>query len=250
MEIVGMIHLKTLLGYPQHESMEKVIEQAVSDAVTLEEGGVDALLLENTDDDPHQKIVGPEVISAFTLVAQEIKKRITLPVGICVLWNDYKASLAIAKAIGAEFVRVPVFTEAVLTASGIIEGNPYDVISYREKIKANDIKIMADVQVKHAAMLAKRPIEESAKEALHFGADEIIVTGRFTGDCPDLEELRKVREACPKAIIIIGSGTIPNNFLDLAKYADKAIVGTYFKPNGKIELERVEELVMVGEKND
>jgi len=164
------------------------------------------------------------------------------------LRNDYKASLAIAKITGAEFVRVPVFTEAVVTASGIVEGNPYDVISYREKIKSLDIKIMADVQVKHATMLTERSIIESAKEALHFGADEIIITGRYTGDSPNFDQLRKVRAACPEAIIVIGSGTTPKNFRELAKYANKAIVGTFFKPGGKIQVEKVKELVAL--KND
>ncbi len=237
-----MIHLKTLPGYPQHQSMSNVINQAVNDAHLLQEGGVDAILIENTDDDPHQKIVSTEVVTAFTLVADAVKKATSLPIGICVLWNDYKASLAIAKVTGCSFVRIPVFTEAVLTASGIIEGNPYDVISFREKIKALDIKILADVQVKHAIMLANRPITESATEALHFGADEIIITGRFTGDSPNLEELKMIREACPKASIVIGSGTTAQNFQELSKYADSAIVGTYFKPEGKIVLSRVKEL--------
>jgi len=245
-----MVHLKTLLGYPQHQSMSVVLEQAIEDALLLEQGGVDAILIENTDDDPHQKIVSPEIIAAFTVITREIKAKVKVPIGVCVLWNDYQASLAIAKLAEADFVRIPVFTEAVVTASGIIEGNPYEAISYRHKIGADNIKILADIQVKHAAMLAKRPLEESAKEALHFGADEIIITGRFTGDCPDLEKLRKVRVVCPKATIVIGSGTTPNNFLELAKFADKAIVGTYFKPKGKIELEKVEELMRIGKNHE
>jgi len=237
-----MIHLKTLPGYPQHQGINEVMKQALSDAHLLQEGGVDAILIENTDDDPHQKIVSQEIIAAFTLVADAVKKATSLPVGICVLWNDYKASLAIAKVTECDFVRIPVFTEAVVTASGIIESNPYEVISYREKIKAHHIKILADVQVKHAAMLAKRPITESAAEALHFGADEIIITGRFTGDSPNLDELKIVRELCPRATIVIGSGTTAQNYQDFAKYANKAIVGTYFKPEGKIILSRVQEM--------
>ena len=237
-----MIHLKTLPGYPQHQGMGTVIKQAVEDALLLQEGGVDSILIENTDDDPHQKDVSAEIIAAFTLVANKVKEKITIPFGICVLWNDYKASLAIAKVTGANFVRIPVFTEAVVTASGIIESNPYDAISFREKIKALDVKILADVQVKHASSLAPRPIEESAMEALHFGADEIIVTGRFTGDCPDLIKLAAIRQANHAATIVIGSGTTPTNINELSKYADKAIVGTYFKPQGKLDLAKVREI--------
>ncbi len=243
MQIIGMVHLKTLPGYPQHTSIEEVMLLAVAEAKTLEEGGVDAILVENSFDDPHQKYVAPEIIAAFTRIADAIRKAVNVPIGICVLWNDYKASLAIAKVVGGSFVRVPIFTEAVVTASGIIEGSPYDVISYRQKIRAGNIKIMADIQVKHAAPIAPRPIEESAREATAFGADEIIVTGRYTGDCPAIDDLQKVRAACPSAMLVIGSGTDDTNYKELALYADKAIVGTYFKPQGIVVVERVRKLV-------
>ncbi len=239
MKFIGMIHLKALPGYPQHKSMGYVIENALDDAIALQEGGADAVLVENSDDDPHTKIVGQEIIAAFTLVIEKIKERINLPIGICVLWNDYKAALAIAKVTNCNFIRVPVFTEAVVTASGIIEANPYDVISYRDKIKANSVKIMADVQVKHAKMLAQRDIIQSAKEVIHFGADEIIVTGKFTGDAPNLEELKKIREECPNAIIVIGSGTTSGNFHKLFQYANKFIIGTSIKTNGKVDVGKV-----------
>ena len=75
-----MVHLKTLLGYPQHQSMSVVLEQAIEDALLLEQGGVDAILIENTDDDPHQKIVSPEIIAAFTVITREIKAKVKVVV--------------------------------------------------------------------------------------------------------------------------------------------------------------------------
>ena len=88
-------------------------------------------------------------------------------------------------------------------------------------------------------MLAKRPLQESASEALHFGADGIIITGRYTGDAPVIEDLKLVREHCPKATIIIGSGTTPENVNKFGKYANQAIIGTFFKPNGMINVEKI-----------
>ena len=73
MKIIGMVHLKALPGYGQHTSMVDVIEYAVESAKILEQGGVNEILIENTGDDPHQKYVTPEIISAFTYVALEIK---------------------------------------------------------------------------------------------------------------------------------------------------------------------------------
>src|SRR3989338_4499351 len=240
MRFIGMVHLRTLPRYPQHKGMEDVVRIALADAIALQEGGADAILLENTYDDPHQKTVGPETVAAMTLVAQRIRDTVGLPLGICMLWNDYKASLGIARAVGAQFVRIPVFTEAVLTSSGMIEGNPYDAITYRNSIGANGVRILADVHVKHSTVLSQRPIGESAREALSFGADEVIITGKFTGDAPDLAKLRAVREACPMALICVGSGTTPENVADLARYADRFIVGTCLK-NSKdlVDVEKV-----------
>jgi membrane complex biogenesis BtpA family protein len=246
MKLIGMVHLKTLPGYPQFKCMEHVLKKALEDALRLEKGGVDAILIENSDDDPHRKTVGQETIAAITIIAQKIKEQVRVPLGLCILWNDYKAALAIAKVVGADFVRVPVFTEAVLTSCGMIEGDPYDVICYRRLIGAENVKILADVHVKHSTVLSKRSIWESAREALGFGADEIIITGRFTGDSPDIKELEEVRLKCPEAKIVIGSGTDADNIVLLRRFADRFIVGTYFKDeNFDIDINKVGVLKMM-----
>lgn len=243
MKIIGMIHLGSLIGYPQHVSMTQVINDALADARELIAGDVDMILLENTDDDPHQKIVSPEIISAYTLVASKVREVTDKPLGICVLWNDYKAALAIAKTINAEFVRIPVFVDTAVTASGIIEGNPYDVISYRKHINAENIKIYCDIQVKHAGHLVNRAIEDLAAEALHFQADGVIITGKKTGDMPVIDDLKKVREHLSNALILVGSGTTPENVNELAEYADYAIIGTFFKENNRMKKEKVKKLL-------
>lgn len=243
MKIIGMIHLGPLIGYPHHMGMDQVINDAIADAKELIAGSVDMILLENTDDDPHQKIVSPEIITAYTLVASNIREVTDKPLGICVLWNDYKAALAIAKTINAQFVRVPVFVDTAVTASGIIEGNPYDVIAYRKHIGAEHIKLYCDIQVKHAGHLVNRAIEDLASEALHFQADGIIITGKKTGDMPLINDLKKVRDHLPDALILLGSGTTPDNVNELAAYADYAIIGTFFKENNRMNSEKVKRLI-------
>jgi uncharacterized protein len=243
MKIIGMIHLESLLGYPQHKNMEYVLENAKKDAKQLLEGGVDGILIENTYDDPHTKKVGPEIISAYTRVALEIKKMTNIPLGICVLWNDYKAALSIAKIVDANFIRIPIFIEAAVTASGIIEGEPYEVMKFRKQINAENIKIYTDIQVKHAGHIAQRDILDTALEAIDFKSDGIIITGQRTGDQPIISQLKKIRENIPNSNIIIGSGTNISNVNELAKYANIAIVGTYFKTNGRIDCEKVKKLM-------
>ena len=51
--IIGMVHCRPLPGSPRYEGdMQKIIQLAVEDAVTLEKAGVDALIVENMGDDP------------------------------------------------------------------------------------------------------------------------------------------------------------------------------------------------------
>ena len=51
MEIIGMIHLETLPGYKDHKSMEHVTEKALEEAEILEKGCVDAILVENSEEE-------------------------------------------------------------------------------------------------------------------------------------------------------------------------------------------------------
>jgi hypothetical protein len=51
--IIGMVHCLPLPGSPSYQGdINKVMEQAVEDAKTLERGGVDAVMVENTNDSP------------------------------------------------------------------------------------------------------------------------------------------------------------------------------------------------------
>ena len=63
--IIGMIALPPLLGYPEFSGVDAVIERALDDLDTLQEGGVDGVCVENDYDRPHQIIVGPEIVATL-----------------------------------------------------------------------------------------------------------------------------------------------------------------------------------------
>ena len=256
--IIGMVHLLPLLGYSGSPGLKAILKRAITDAKTLKEGGVDGIMIENNYDLPHKIFVGPETVACMTVVAAKIIKRVDLPMGINVLWNDYKASLAIAKTAGAKFIRLPVFVDKVRTNYGDVLGDPKEVIKYRKQIGAEEIYIFADIQVKHAKMLEKKDVTVSARQAIKAGADAIIITGKWTGDPPELAKIKRVRRVVGKFPVLIGSGVTKENILELLNYADGIIVGTSFKtshyPEDKtniknyletIELQKVKEFVRV-----
>lgn len=94
--IIGVIHLKPLQP-PMHSDFSEVLDSALRDARALEEGGVDALLIENFGDKPFLKTATPETVASMTAIAKDIAKDTSLPLGINVLRNDAIAALAIAK---------------------------------------------------------------------------------------------------------------------------------------------------------
>src|SRR3989344_3315390 len=213
--IIGMIHFMPLLGYKGHHGLDKILEAALRDLKALENGGADGIMVENNYDIPHKIFVNSETIVSMTYLANEIIKRTKLPVGISVLWNDYKTALSLAKVCGGKFIRVPVFVDNVRTQYGDVFGNPEDVLNFRKRISAADILLFTDIHVKHAKLLSEYSIQESAKKAIQRGSDGIIVTGKWTGDAPNLRDLALVRKTIGDSPIFIGSGADLKNIKDI-----------------------------------
>ena len=246
--LIGVVHLGPLPGSPRWEGgLEKVLKLAVNDARAYEEGGADAVFIENFGDVPFTKgKVGPETIAAMAAAGYALRQAIRLPIGFNVLRNDACAALALCAACGGEFIRVNVHTGAMLTDQGLIEGNAYESLRYRRQI-CPAAEIFADVHVKHAVTLGDWTIEASARDTLQRGlADALIISGTGTGMATDLRDVQHVRQACPQAKLLLGSGVTVANVREFVPVADGFIVGTSLKIGGKVsnavEVKRVRAL--------
>ena len=235
--IIGMIALPPMPGYPAFTSIEALIDVALADLERLERGGVDGVLIENDFDQPHTLVGGAEVHAAMTRVTREVVARARVPVGVEVLLNDWRASLAIAAATGARFIRMDFFVDRVMTRCGPIEPEPAAVLAYRESLHVEQVLIFADLQVKYSTPIGDaKPLAQSAREAEGAGADAVIVTSHETGTGPSPDDLRLARAgALP---VLIGSGLTPENTPALLPLADGAIVGTSLR-SGRNATDRV-----------
>ncbi|SRR5579875_195438 len=238
--VIGVIHLLPLPGSPRWDGrMEPILLRAEQEAAALATGGVHGIVIENFFDAPFTKgRVDAATACALTLAARRVMSICELPVGINVLRNDGLTALAVAATVGARFIRVNVYTGAMLTDQGIIEGQAHELLRYRRELSAGrTIKILADVMVKHAAPLTpKSDIRQMAKDTVHRGlADGVIVSGVATGAGPDIEDVRAVREAVPSTPIFIGSGTTKDNIGELLRIADGVIVASTLKRQGVLE---------------
>lgn len=237
--IIGALHFSPMIGYAEFERVEDVLEKALVDLEAFEKGGVDGVIIENNYDLPHRILVGHETVAMMTFLAIELKKHTHLPLGINVLWNDYEAALSIAKIAGLKFIRVPVFVDNVQTSFGNIQERASEVLLYRQKIQAENIALFTDIQVKHAKMLdPKKPISMSAQEAIKAGSDGLIVTGKWTGDAPNVNELNETRKAAGSFPIIVGSGASKENISILLQFVDGVIVSTSLKTGKRLKAEQ------------
>ncbi len=247
--LIGMVHLLPLPGSPRWSgSMDTVIERALDDARALADGGMDALLIENHGDVPFfRERVDAATVAAMARVVAEIRRTVTLPIGVNVLKNDAQSALAVAIATGARFIRVNIHTGAVVADQGVIQCDAAATLRYR-RLLAADVKIFADVQAKHGVPLAPVGLEQEARDCVARGlADALVVSGRATGEATPLEDVKRVRSAVREVSLLVGSGVTPESVADLLAVADGAIVGTSLKREGRlgnpVDPERVKRLV-------
>jgi membrane complex biogenesis BtpA family protein len=251
--VVGMVHLDALPGAPGFDGdREAVREHALRDARRLEAGGVDAVLVENFGDAPfHADDVPKHVVASMAALARDLRRETDLPLGVNVLRNDAAAAVSVAAAAGAEFVRVNVHTSARLTDQGVVEGDAAGTLRLRDRLDA-DVSVLADVDVKHSAALAGRPLAEEVAELLERGrADGLVASGPGTGAEADLDHVRAVADARDDlgsdAPVFVGSGVTRETVAETLAVADGAVVGTALKEGGEttapVDEDRVRALV-------
>lgn len=238
--LVGMLHAPPLPGAPRYGvSWQQVVDTVLRDAKTLVAGGFGALLLENFGDTPFfPKRVPATTATHLTALAAVVKREFPkVELGINCLRNDGQTALAVALASGASFIRVNVLCGAYVTDQGLIEGIAHDLLRDRAALDHDhQVKILADVAVKHAAPLAARPLDEEVHDLIERGgADAVIVTGAATGKAAELERVAKVKHAAIKTPVYIGSGAAAENVAQWLHVVHGVIVGTSLKEHGRVE---------------
>lgn len=232
-----MLHLPPLPGSPRFNGGLGAIRNAMlRDADALAAGGVHGLMLENFGDVPFfPKRVPAQVVAHMTALACELRRRFDLPLGINVLRNDGSGALAVAQAAGAQFIRVNVLCGARVADQGILNGIAHDLLRNRAMLRA-EVRIFADVDVKHSAALAPRPLADEVSDTLHRGlADALIVSGWGTGQPTDPSEAREVKQAAGNAPVFIGSGVTAETIAPYLPHCDGFIIGSAFKRDGRVE---------------
>lgn len=228
--IVGMVQLRPLPATARYagEPVTAIIDSAVAEASLLAEAGFTGVQVQNMGDSPGTRRVGHETVAYMTSACIEIRRaHPELQLSLLVNW-DTEASLAVAHACGADFVRAEhTWIGAAVTAWGIAEACCYEATRFRTRI-GSGTPIYADVREPHAVPLVEQPIERLAQASVVDGAaDGLFVTGQSVEE--SLDWVQRVRSAVPGVPIWLGGGASAENVADLVGVVDGMVVARGIK---------------------
>jgi uncharacterized protein len=225
--VIAMLHARALPGRPRHDpapGLKPIAEALARDLDALQRAGVDGLLFCNEADLPYQLQAGPEIAAAMAALVGELRSKIGVPFGIDVVW-DPVASLAVARATGASFVR-EVFTGVYESDLGVMKPRS------GKRDASDTIGIFANITPEFASPLGRRTTAERARSAAYLGVDAVLITGPITGLPADLAELAAVKAAVPETRVLASTGVTADTVRQTLEIADGVIVGTHLKYDG------------------
>ncbi len=249
--VIGMVHLLPLPGTPFYEegNMAQGLDKAVADATALYQGGADACLIQTVDRIyPAADEADYARVAAMAAIVRTVSEA-TGPefhIGVQIMLNGLKASVAVAKVCGGTFIRCTALVGATMTPSGIVEANPLDFLTYRSQIGAHDIALIAEVESRHFSWLGDKPVVDVARLAARAGARAVEVAHADADTNATL--VRDIKQAMPNLPVILGGYTNHDNVASRLAEADGAFVGACLETDGwgsRVDVERVREYVKI-----
>lgn len=221
--IIGALHLPQYGRCDAAVSMPELEHYLMTNCRVFYENGLRTLYIQDENTAP--KEASAETIATVSALGRLVKREYPdLSLGVIVEAHDPIAPIAIARACGADFVRIKVFAGAMVKGPGIQTGCGIEAVQYRDMIGARDIKIFADAHDRTGFPLADIPIAQIAGWVSGAGADGVILTG-FTYS-QSLAYADACRDAVDGKPRIIGGSVTPDNIREALKHFDGAVVST------------------------
>lgn len=226
--LIGALHLPDL-SVRRHLSPAYLEDYALKNAEAFIEGGIRRLFLQD-----QTRQVGPasvETIALAAAIGRSLKLNFpALSLGIIVQAHDARAPLAIARATGADFVRIKIFVGAAMTFEGPREALGVEAVSYRHQLGCEQVAIMADVLDRTCMPMVDIPFERAALAAARHGADALVLTGETFAH--SLERIASARAAGVKRPLILGGSVDRENVERALSLADGVIVSSALMREG------------------
>lgn len=233
--VIAMCHLQALPGDPRYsrdKGLEWVLEKAREDLLALQKGGVDGVMFSNEFSLPYLTKVEPITTAVMARIIGELKREITIPYGVNVLW-DPSASIDLAVATGALFVR-EIFSGVYASDFGLWNTNCGEIIRHQHRVGGENVKLMFNIVPEAASYLGNRNIADIARStAFNHLPDALCVSGLTAGAETDTSVLKMVKDAVPDTPVFVNTGVRLSNVEEQLAIADGAVTATTFKKDGQ-----------------
>ncbi len=224
--LAGVLHLPPLPGAANYAGIPvaRMVKDAVRDARALAEAGFTHVMVQDAGDLPQPERAAPATIAAISVVGAAVREAIDLPLGVALGHNDGPGAVAVAHAIGAEFVRVKVLTGASVGASGIMPGCAVEV-AQTKRLLGSDVEVWADAHEATSVAVAG-DLAWAAVEAVDFGGADVVVVTRDSGVADALDIIAGLRDRLPSGVpLVVGGRVGTGTIADAIVGSDGAIIG-------------------------
>jgi membrane complex biogenesis BtpA family protein len=230
--LIGMIQFP---GFPHDPggmaSVGAVVDRCARDTDILLEAGFRTLMIQNLATcSPWRHETTAETASVAALLGRLVERYPEPVWGLNLPSDDPEASLAIAYAAGAAFVRLKVWIGVMRRAEGTLDGCAAAALSYRHRLGDPPIAIWTDVHDRTGAPVWPMAFGDAVAAAGKAGATTIVVTGG--NPAATIDRLAEARRRAPSVRRIVGGGATPATLAGLIGDADGVIVGTYLHGDG------------------
>ncbi len=235
--IIGMLHLDALPGDPRYtasDSLDIIVEHARMDLKSLIDGGVDAILISNEFSFPYQRKMDYVTVACMARIIGELKKDIIVPFGVDAI-SDGTATLELARAVDADFCR-GTFSGVYVGDGGFYNNDISKLLRRKTELHLANLKMLYFINPESDKNLDTRELAEIAKSTVFkTGADGLCISASAAGQDVNENLIQCVKDACPNVAVLANTGCRPETIESKLKYADAAVVGTYFKKDGKLQ---------------
>lgn len=227
--IIGMLHLKG-------DSKDDIFNRFVKELHTYIEAGIDGVIVET---------YFGTYSSLERALSYIVNNHISIPYGVNCL-NVDTMGFYLAQKYKVDYLQLD-------SVVGHVKPRDEETLqAYFDYMRPQyDGCVLGGVRFKYQPLLSTNSLEEDLRIA-KSRCDAICVTQDRTGQETSIKKIKEFRKYIGSFPLIVAAGVTPNNIEDSFKYADAAIVGSYFKDNyhddGELCKQHVEELMNVVQK--
>ena len=231
--VIGMAEPLALPGSYMYDGsgMDVITDRLLREVEEYANYDFDGVILQNMQDTPVRQQSNFSAVACMTHLSEAVRREFPqLLQGILINW-DGCASLAVAQAAKADFIRVEhCYVGAEVTTSGIINAQCPEILQMK-RLTGADIPITADIYEPHAMPVCPRPIESMVFSAISQArVDALFLSGHNAQETIEMGcRARKVSVAGRTVPLYAGGGTNDANIYDILEVYDGVCIGHWIK---------------------